>query len=285
MEKYIFTDLAYEGFPLNSKDKNLFEEKHDRVRVLHLSISDGQEEKRYGKAKGNYVTVLCDPLWRMDEEKLSIVRETVAHEIRKMMEPFICTKKNRDFFSVMVVGLGNENMTADALGPYTAKQINIKEHTAKDPFNVFAVVPGVVGNTGIETVKIVKGTVDQIKADLVIAVDALAAKCCERLAATVQLSDSGITPGSGMGNGRCAINRKTLGIPVIALGVPTVMHASTLMAETARFLGITRPSDPIHAFLHSGQGFFVMPKESDFILKRVSLLLASAIDEACSEWE
>ncbi len=285
MNEYIFTDLAYEAFPLDQKDRTASEEKSDRVRVLRLSIADEYEERRYGKAKGNYVTVLCDPLWHMGEEELSIVRETVVCELRRMMQPFVCAKKIRDPFSVMVVGLGNEDMTADALGPCTAKQITVRGHTENDRFAISSIVPGVVGNTGIETAEIVKGTVDRIRADLVIAVDALAAKSYERLAATVQLSDSGITPGSGMGSGRCAINRQVLGIPVIAIGVPMVMHASTLMAETVRVLGISELSDPLRAFLQGGRSFFVIPKEGDFIRTRVSLLLASAIDEACTEWE
>ena len=143
-----------------------------------------------------------------------------------------------------------------------------------------AISPGVLGETGIETLELIRGAVRSVRPDLVIAVDALAARSCSRLATTVQISDSGIVPGSGIGNHRTAITMETLGVPVISVGVPTVVVSSTLVWDALREAGIDEVSSTLRAVLDNGKRFFVSPKESDLISDAVSELLAGAISEA-----
>ena len=143
-----------------------------------------------------------------------------------------------------------------------------------------ALSPGVLGQTGIETLELLRGTVRSVRPDVMVVVDALAARSCERLASTVQISDTGISPGSGVGNHRAAINRETVGIPVIVLGVPTVVNSSTLVYDALEQAGIHEISPPLRHVLENGKSFFVSPKESDVITEAVSGLLSSAINTA-----
>ena len=140
--------------------------------------------------------------------------------------------------------------------------------------------PGVLGQTGIETVELIRGAVENAGPDVVLAIDALAARSCERLAATVQLSDNGINPGSGIGNHRKAICRETVGVPVIALGVPTVVNSATLVYDALRQAGIEEIRPELRQVLENGRSFFVSPKESDVITDRISDLIADAVDMA-----
>ena len=143
---------------------------------------------------------------------------------------------------MFVVGLGNRKVTPDALGPYVADNLNITRHVVKEYGKyamgeeavhiVSAVIPGVMGQTGMETVEMIRGVVMQTKPDLLIAVDALAARNSKRLNRTIQISDTGIHPGSGVGNHRNAITKETVGVPVIAIGVPTVVDAATIVNDT-----------------------------------------------------
>ena len=139
-------------------------------------------------------------------------------------------------------------------------------------------IPGVLAQTGIETVEMVKSAAQNVTPDLIIAIDALAARSCERLASTIQLSDNGISPGSGIGNMRKAINRENIGVPVLALGVPTVVDSSTLVYDALRKAGIEEVDGELSTVLENGRGFFVSPKESDVITKSVAHLLAQSLD-------
>ena len=137
-----------------------------------------------------------------------------------------------------------------------------------------------LGQTGIETLELLRGAVRSVRPNLVVVVDALAARSCSRLASTVQISDSGIVPGSGVGNYRAAITSETLGVPVIAIGVPTVVNSSTLVWDALKEAHIVEIGDELQAVLENGKSFFVSPKESDLISDAVSELLSDAISEA-----
>jgi spore protease len=145
---------------------------------------------------------------------------------------------------------------------------------------VSAISPGVLGQTGIETLDIVKGAVSSVHPDLIIAIDALAARSCERLGATVQISDSGISPGSGIGNRRSAISFDTVGVPVMALGVPTVVDSATLVREVLLLSGYKNISADIDKILNSGRSFFVSPKECDAMIKCICKLFSTSIGRA-----
>jgi spore protease len=188
-----------------------------------------------------------------------------------------------------VAGLGNDEITADAIGPETVRRIEVTRHLrtylpeAYEQIGVCAISalsPGVLGQTGIETVELVRGAAENAKPDVIIAIDALAARSVTRLASTVQLSDAGINPGSGIGNNRRAICLDTVGVPVIALGVPTVVDSSTLVYDALERAGVDKVSRQLTEVLEQGKGFFVSPKESDVIVKKVSALLARSIGQA-----
>ena len=206
----------------------------------------------------------------------------------RLNETGVFRKPDPDF-SVFVTGLGNAELTADALGPDTVSKLTATRHLREHELPLYreigcsalsAFAPGVLGQTGIETLELLRGAVRSVKPDLVVAVDALAARSCKRLASTVQLSDAGIVPGSGVGNHRTAITADTLGVPVIALGVPMVVDSSTLVYDALQEAHIDDISDSLREVLENGRSFFVSPKESDVITRQVSELLARAISMA-----
>ena len=183
------------------------------------------------------------------------------------------TKKAIDSaLSVLVAGLGNAGLTADAIGPLTVEGLHVTRHLMDADQALYrslgcsalsAIAPGVLGQTGVETLELLRGAVRAVKPDVVILIDALAARSCDRMAATVQISDVGISPGSGVGNRRAPIDRETLGVPVISIGVPTVVQSATLVWDALQSAGIQEIDERLEHVLKSGVNFFVSPKESD----------------------
>ena len=191
--------------------------------------------------------------------------------------------------TVLVAGLGNRRITADAVGPETVDRITVTKHLQTlDPslfrqvgqLAVAALAPGVLGDTGVEAAELVAQAAQAVKPDAVIAVDALAARNVDRLGRTVQLSDCGISPGSGVGNRRMALTKSTLGVPVIALGVPMVVNSSTLVRDALSEAGLEDISPALRAVLENGKSFFVTPKESDAAVEAFSEIMAMALDMA-----
>ena len=256
------------------------------LRLCRLDISDTELSKKYGRDIGTYMTVFCQKVWLMTEEQAQNAAESIGEELRNMLKKATKKDMSKDF-TALVVGLGNSDITPDSIGPRTVARLTVTRHVKDISPSIFndigqcsvaAISPGVLGQTGIETLDVIKGTVKSIKPDAVIAVDALASRSCERLATTVQISDNGINPGSGIGNLREGINNQSLGVPVIALGVPTVVDSSTLVYDALERAEISDISDKLRSVLDNGRGFFVSPKESDVIATSVSSLLAEAID-------
>lgn len=293
MEDYSRSDLACESGGIKKGGEGLpegmyHEEQIDGYTVSRLHIRDKVYEEALGKPQGTYVTVMCGKIWLMDGEEFSSLSALVAKEIRTMCAK-VCGRAVDRGFGVLVAGLGNSDITPDAIGPHSVRRLNVTRHLrAIDEAlydtvgrcEISAVFPGVLGQTGIETVELIRGAVENARPDVVLAIDALAARSCERLAATVQLSDSGINPGSGIGNNRKAICRETVGVPVIALGVPTVVNSATLVYDALRQAGIEEIRPELHRVLENGRSFFVSPKESDVITDKISELIAEAVDTA-----
>ena len=286
MKEYVNSDLAVEnkGF-WKTDDACYSEEEKGDCTVCRLNVESDEDSEKYGRERGHYVTVFCDKIWLMDSDSLEIMAYTVSHEIEKMLSR-VCERSVGEL-KVLVVGLGNPDMTSDAIGPFTVRQMMVTRHLGafykkifgdKRVANVAAIAPGVLSQTGIETLEIIKSAAKSVKPDVIIAVDALAARSCERLGSTVQLSDNGISPGSGVGNSRRAIDRKNIGVPVVALGIPTVVNSATLVYDAFESAGVKNIPDELHKVLSEGKSFFVSPKESDVIAKRSSELLASALD-------
>lgn len=229
------------------------------------------------------VTIQTPPLWQLDVREYDEVRECLAEELRHMLNP----SNEKKFNSLLVIGLGNPALTSDALGPETVRRIAVsapdkrQDGERRKGCTVSAFVPDVFGNTGIETAQLIRGIVTTVRPDLVLAVDALAAKNPRRLGTVIQLSDGGICPGSGLGNHRKEISRRTLGVPVIAMGIPTVVSSYAMMAEMLEVIDVPSDLESIRALLEEGRRFFVTPKEIDLIVQSASFLLSDAIHGAC----
>lgn len=236
------TDLAIEADILQHSEtkediegvKIIIENRlKDDINVTWVKILNEKGSKTMGKPIGNYITI---------ESQLMKQNSITLHEdiIKIMADKLVKLTQLKDDTSILVVGLGNWNITPDALGPKVVSKIlvtrhllqNIPEEIDNSVRMVSAISTGVMGITGMETGEIVKGIVQNVKPDLVIAIDALAARKTSRINTTIQISDTGISPGSGVGNTRMALNQKTLNVPTIAIGVPTVVDAATMVNDT-----------------------------------------------------
>ena len=249
VEKYnIRTDLALEEKERFESDQMevqgvVLEEEYDKereIRVTTVRIETENGAKTMGKPVGTYLTIEAPNLSSPDEGIHREVSEELAKYLIEVMKKIIPESEHDK--EVLVIGLGNRQATPDALGPYVADNLNVTRHIVKEygkyaaleEMNcvVSAIVPGVMAQTGMETAEIIKGVVRETKPDLLIVIDALAARNSRRLNRTIQIADTGINPGSGVGNYRNAITKETIGVPVIAIGVPTVVDAVTIVSDT-----------------------------------------------------
>jgi spore protease len=192
---------------------------------------------------------------------------------------------------VLAIGLGNGSMTPDAVGPHTLRRLSATRHLREYDEALFvslgccelaALSPGVLGQTGMESGELVKMAAELTRPHLIVAVDALAARSCERLASMIQLSDGGISPGAGIGNHRMPLTRETMGCPVMGVGVPTVVDSSTLVLDALEKAGVDAESlsPDLAEVLERGRSFFVSPKDCDEVVSLTCRLLAKALDEA-----
>ncbi len=265
------TDLALERRELikdSVPDGVSFEEEIiDEVKITRIEIKTNEGAAALSKPIGNYITLDLPPL-RANPTECEKEIELISKELKPLI-PKGC---------VLVAGLGNHNITPDAIGPKTVEFTLSTRHVADTmpQFNfrpVAAVAPGVMGQTGIETGDVIRGICDKIKADCIIAVDALASKSTHRLGSSIQISDSGICPGSGVGNSRKELSEKTLGVPVIAIGVPTVVDALTVALDANEGEIKGQGADKL-------KGLMVTPREIDSLILSVSRVLALAIGRA-----
>lgn len=236
----IRTDLAVENRDLykktNEEDSegiNIEKEEEKNYSVTRIKILDKVGSRNLRKPIGSYITIDVPDLNKSDEDLKDEISQALAKEIKVLGKG---QKNNK----VLIIGLGNWHITPDALGPKVVDRvlvtrqyfINYNKETDDTMANVSAMSPGVMGITGIETLEIVKGIVDKVKPDVLIAIDALASRNMDRISTTIQISDTGINPGAGVGNKRMEINKNTLGIPVIAIGIPTVVDAATIVNDS-----------------------------------------------------
>ena len=234
------------------------------------------------------VTLACGRITARGEGALEPLSDLVARELRRMAERLLGRTPGPSC-RVLAVGLGNAHMTPDAIGPHTVRRLTATRHLRDYDEALFAslgccelsaLVPGVLGQTGVESGELVRSAVSLVRPDLVVAVDALAARSCERLASTIQLSDGGISPGAGVGNHRMAITEETMGCPVLAVGVPTVVDSSTLVWDALDKAGIGADALPekLHRVLEEGRSFVVSPRDCDHMVELTCRLLAKALN-------
>jgi spore protease len=290
--------LAFEGIEVSEE-----EHANKKIKVTWVEVFSEAGAKAIGKPVGNYITIESQAMKENDPETHEEIVKLMAKKLEKLRK----LKKNS---VILVVGLGNWNVTPDALGPKVVSKIlvtrHLSDHIPPDLLglvrSVSAISPGVMGLTGIETSEIIRGVAERLKPDLIIAIDALAARRTSRINATIQIGDTGVSPGHGMGNKRVALSEKTLGVPVIAIGVPTVVDAATLVNDTMDimleemakqapkgsefFEMLASLADEekrrlIQEILDPYTGnMFVTPKEVDAVVERLSTIIANAVNLA-----
>ncbi len=247
----------------------------DGITVTTVDILNEQGKKALGKEIGRYITIEMPPFSLFGPEYY----ERGSYELKDALLSLLDIKATDE---ILVVGLGNRKITPDALGSLTLEKLIITKHLKKlapdvveDFGSVCSITPGVMGMTGIETAEIIKGVLAKTSPKAILVIDALASRSLERLGTTIQLCDTGISPGSGIGNTRKALNSLSLGVPVIAIGVPMVVHASTLAADA-----ISKYTSSVHDTSDFGENMIVTPKEVDKILKHMTDILSGGINMA-----
>lgn len=269
----IRTDLALEKHEIHKnnlpKGVEIREYKNGSSIATEIIITDNEGAEVIGKPKGKYITLEGDGILDNDES----FQESAAM-LSDMLSRLI-----PESGTVLVAGLGNTDITADAIGPLSAKGVIATRHIPEStkektglPFlrDVAVISPGVTGKTGIETGEIIAGIKEKIKPSAIIIIDALASRSVKRLGRTVQLSDTGISPGSGVGNRRNEISEKTMGVPVIAIGIPTVVDAATLAFD------LTGKESTDSEFSE----MMVTPKDTDMLVSKGAGLIALSINRA-----
>lgn len=284
MEQFqVRTDLALEARERYEEDVEIrgvsveetYDEKRD-IRATTVRIESENGAKAMGKPIGVYITLEAPKLSEPDKD----YHREVSEDLAVYLQELLGTKEER---SVLVVGLGNREVTPDALGPEVVGNLRITRHVVKEygkaafekekVHMVSGIVPGVMAQTGMETLEIVRGVVEETQPDVVVAIDALAARSSKRLNRTIQISDAGIHPGSGVGNHRHSLTRETIGVPVVAIGVPTVVDAATIVYDAVRDRNAVPPG------LNS---MFVTPKDIDETIKHLSFTISEALNIALS---
>ena len=263
------SDALPDGMRVNTRET-------EYIFITDIEIDSEEASKVIGKKKGRYITLeLKNPLLDTNE-----LQENTGSSLAEEISQFISNLGIREP-KIMVAGLGNRNITADSLGPKVADKIVVTRHVKKMKDiemderlgNICAIAPGVMGITGIETSEIIQGMLKTVKPDILVVIDALASRKTSRVNATIQISDSGIVPGSGVGNHRMELSKEVLGIPVLAIGVPTVVDAATLVRD---LLGENDKTEIKEDF----GNMIVTPKNIDIAIERMSDVISAGINMA-----
>ena len=304
------TDLADERNEIYKKANNIStnvdgieveEDEAENIKIGRVNIVNENGEQAIGKPQGTYVTLDIKNIKTIQHEEIEKVANVLANELRNLINKHIT-----DVDDILVVGLGNIYVTPDALGPKAVPEIEVTRHILQympkampeDTRPVSAIAPGVLGITGIETMEILKGIVDNVKPKMLIVIDALASRNIERISSSIQLSDTGIVPGAGVENTRKEISEKTLGIPVVALGIPTVVDLASITNDCIRIfiedlqqkamsndalnkLKDTDNYEQIKEALNVGKyNMIVTPKEIDELIENMKEIVALGINQA-----
>lgn len=293
----IRTDLAIEARDIYKESSKLDDipgiesEEEDRgnISITRVRVVNEEGEQAIGKKVGMYITIETPALRKNNPEESEKITNILKDELQKILGD--CENKN-----VLVAGLGNSRITPDSIGPKTVSNLVVTRHLfsampqefCEGLSHVCAIAPGVLGVTGIETGEIIRGVTERVRPDVIIAVDALASRKMDRVSTTIQIADTGISPGSGVGNKRKALDKDTLGIPVIAIGVPMVVDAATIAIDTLdAFIGAMNNSaildnqkESLIRSVVSDTQTMVTPKDIDSIAERISKILANGINFA-----
>ncbi|MBN7772250.1 GPR endopeptidase [Clostridium aminobutyricum] len=282
------TDLAIENVEMYDQKRGktgdidgVFMEKIDYgedIRATRIKILNQQGEKALQKPAGNYITIEIDGLIDGQEELKVRAGKALGEELKKLINFHY-------FLKVLVIGLGNDRVTPDALGPYTVSKVKVTRHLFiiyeaegdEEMSCVSGFIPGVTGSTGMETAELIKQAAEISNPEVILVVDSLAAKNIERISTTIQINDTGISPGSGMGNQRTILNEQTLGRRVISVGVPTVIDSSTLIMDALQGY-ITKPREVEDYIEQNGQNMIVTSTDIDQVIKDFSDIISNGIN-------
>ena len=272
------TDLALEAREfVDEKEEGVVvkEEEQDGIKISEIKILNQKAAKKMNKPIGTYITAELAPLTDNLRDG-----DSKAEYIGKLIEPLLPKEG-----TILIAGIGNETITPDALGPKSADNILATRHITGELKrslglsglrSVAVLAPGVLGQTGIETGELIKSVVESIKPSAVIAIDALASRSLSRLGCTIQISDAGISPGSGVGNHRLSLNKETTGIPVIGIGIPTVVDAQTLALELIPEAKLSYQQKGLVS--PRGEQMIVTPREIDLLIDRASRLVGMSLN-------
>ena len=303
------TDLALEeseAFEARSGEKSgiyLREQSNpaEEIKLTRVTILNERGEQALGKPMGEYLTIEANRLAQTDEEYHNSVSLEFARQLRRMIEEVLGNVGN----GVLVVGLGNASITPDSLGPRVVGNLCMTRHLPKKEragsLTLSGIVPGVMAQTGMETAELLRGVVEQTKPGVVVVIDALAARSVHRLGTTIQLTNTGICPGSGVGNHREGLTKERLGVPVIAVGVPTVIGVAAIVQDTVNALTETlarsevtrRAGEWMETLDEEGQyhlisellepkfsSLYVTPPDIDETIRRLSFTISEGIHTA-----
>lgn len=265
---------------------------NDKIKVTKVRVLNEQGKEKIGKEVGTYITIEIKEIEVINQEDLEKASKILSGQIQELIKPYK---------SILVVGLGNIDTTVDSIGPKVIKDLKITRHLKKyapdlvdkNVKELSGIAPGVLGTTGIETQEILKGIVEKVNPDVIIAIDALISRDISRLFKTIQISNTGITPGAGVGNTRKEISRQTMGVPVIAIGVPTLVEAATIVADSIELIAnqfeefeqlknATKEDKYrlMKAVLEPSKfNLTVTPKEVDDLVDNMKLIIAHGINE------
>lgn len=293
------TDLALEARESISETKSElhgvhveeYEKEAEDIHVTRVVIETKNAAKAMGKPVGTYITIEAPQMLEPDEDYHREISECLSEELLKMLP------ENKDGLAVLIVGLGNREVTADALGPRVLDNLMITRHIMRTygkaaygnecVNEISSIEPGVMAKTGMETAEIIKGVVEETNPDVVVVVDALAARSTRRLNRTIQITNTGIHPGSGVGNHRNALTEESLGRPVVAIGVPTVVDAATIVndaleriVENKEDLNDWKEMERFRLAFAELNNMYMTGKDVDAMIKRVSYTLSEGINIA-----
>lgn len=295
----IRTDLALEAHenaqnlesnshsPIHGIEVTEQHHKKSNTHITRVFITTKNGARAIGKPMGRYITIEAPDMAQPDDGLHREISKEISRQLKYMI-PDLTEEK-----SILIVGLGNRDVTADALGPDVIDNLKITRHIlqeyGKAAYNsdhvhsISSLAPGVMAKNGMETAEIIKGVIDQTHPDLMLVIDALAARNIRRLNTTIQLTDTGILPGSGVGNHRNALTQESLGLPVIAIGVPTVVDAATIVRNALDLLGsptaLFDSDEPnVQKSFQDLNNMYVTAKDIDATIKRLSFTISEALN-------
>lgn len=302
------TDLADERADIFKKNNHITDnidgvetniKEEGKIKITEVKITNENGAQAIGKPIGTYITIDIKGLKIATDEEIEKYGDVLSEELKKLIDKHV---EKQD--EILVVGLGNIYVTPDSLGPKVINEIDVTRHILKympevleeGTRSVSAVSPGVLGTTGIETLEIITGIVEKVQPKLIIVIDALASRSMDRISSSIQLADTGIVPGAGVGNTRKELSQNTLGIPVIALGIPTVVESAVLVndclnlfiekmqqeAKSNDYLNELKEQDNYEeikeALIPNDYNMIVTPKEIDELIENMKDVVARGIN-------